>query len=275
MSEPLVFSLEKKQEIYRDPSGARVPSVTTLQNLRSKPQLDAWKARLYKDGKDPRAEAAKAAIQGKLMHFFIEGIVTDRETSVPKDVLSDDEADAIGFSEIQALTGQFEHLWNEILWKGGKLVDSEKVLIDTENRFGGTIDLLVKMPNGETWIWDIKTGKDFYHDNRLQVGGGYTLLAKANNINVQGAMIVLMPKALSDDGSVKQMRLQRINHIPALQEEFMSLLCLYHASRLAEKRELDHPSETIAYEPESAEAGEVERRAVEDLKLKFPFGQVC
>ena len=46
----------------------------------------------------------------------------------------------------------------------GKVVGSELALVDAENKYGRTIDLLVDMP-GKGEFWDIKTSKQIYNSS--------------------------------------------------------------------------------------------------------------
>jgi hypothetical protein len=46
----------------------------------------------------------------------------------------------------------------------GKVAGSELALVDAENKYGGTIDLLVDMP-GKGEFWDIKTSKQIYNSS--------------------------------------------------------------------------------------------------------------
>lgn len=245
MSASIIHSKEKKREVYRNKNGDRIPSVTTLLNLRSKPQLDAWKSRLWKAGKDPKAEAARESERGKLMHSYCEAILHDTTLVIPDSVYSNDELDELGHTEILALSDDFSNFWKNMRGIGYELVGTEMVMVDEENGFGGTIDIMVCQKNrpSAVEIWDIKTGKDFYPEHSLQVAGGYSQLASANGYMVELCRIIRLPKLADLEANNKPESLTiHPKAIPAFQQEFMSLLCLYKASRYSESMTALNPS---------------------------------
>lgn len=246
----ITHSKEKKREIYKNMDGDRVPSVTTLLNLRAKPQLDAWKAKLWKEGKDPKTESAKEAERGKLMHSYCEAILRGSKLIIPPEVYSDEELDELGNSAIHAISEKFNQFWIEMQAKGYRLKEAEISLVDEENGFGGTIDIMVcnerlygkdSADVQHVEIWDIKTSKGFFPDQKLQVGGGYSQLAEANGCKVEECRIIRIPKLADSANDKMEMLTVQHEQIGALQQEFMTLLSLYKAAKFSDLMQNQHP----------------------------------
>lgn len=72
------------------------------------------------------------------------------------------------------------------------IVEHEKTLFDEVNKVAGTMDLLTKN-NGDTWVIDVKTGKDIYDEAFLQVSA-YMKMSGAN----RGGVLLLQ-----EDGKYK------------------------------------------------------------------------
>lgn len=232
MPEIEIFTNDKKQPTYYlppDPAAGRdkkkrVPSVTTVLNLRSKPALDAWKAKNWKEGMDPKEVAALAALRGKIVHAFVESYVTGKQIEFPP--MAVHPLTAMEVAEIEAYCAEFRTLWDGFVAAGGSLFQSEIVLTSSEYSYGGTIDLIVRLPNGKLAIWDIKTGKDCYPEQRSQVAA-YVQLAIENYLDISWAdcAIVILSK---EDFDVPP----RFYAIPEQElrqrfEGFVSLLSLY------------------------------------------------
>lgn len=58
------------------------------------------------------------------------------------------------------------------------ITEHEKTLYDEENKLAGTMDIQAKN-NGDTWVIDVKTGKDIYDEAFLQVSA-YMKMSSSN-----------------------------------------------------------------------------------------------
>jgi hypothetical protein len=72
------------------------------------------------------------------------------------------------------------------------ITEHEKTVFDEVNRIAGTMDLICKN-NGDTWVIDVKTGKDIYDEAFLQVSA-YMKMSGAN----RGGVLLLQ-----DNGKYK------------------------------------------------------------------------
>lgn len=247
----LDFNPEKKQAIYKIGEN-RVPSVTTILNKIAKPAVASWQAKMMREGKDPDQEAETAAFIGKLIHANVECVMTGKSlfidrTKIPLPLQDRTLDKMVVMENIRAIKNKFSDFWYR---SDCILQDCELVLVDEINGFGGTIDVLVRRegykPN-EVDIWDIKTSKGFYHEQKLQVGGGYSILAESNGFSVREHCLIRLPKInqeadMEDDEPEIHIIDPRV--IPALRDEFMYTLAMYKSNSFSMKQLIENPGRT-------------------------------
>ena len=78
------------------------------------------------------------------------------------------------------------------------LLENEKTVVSEKYKFAGTTDLVVKKNNEETWVCDIKTGKDIYLEAHLQLSA-YKAALEENGVKIDRMGVIL----LKDTGNYK------------------------------------------------------------------------
>jgi len=142
--------------------GTQVPGGSTISKIGDDPAaLIAWAHKLGKEGKDYRRVVQEACDVGTLAHFMIEaflnGFVCD---------LDDYETELI-----EKALGCYNKFvdW----WDGQNLekVATEIQLVNEAYKYGGTIDLIAKKPNGDHVLIDFKTSKKISESYWRQCAG--------------------------------------------------------------------------------------------------------
>jgi len=147
---------------YHTKSGEEVPGGSTICKIGESPEaLIAWAWKLGTEGKDYRKERDRAADIGTIAHFmceaFLNGFVCD---------LSDYEQDKI--DKALGCYSKFLEWWDG---EGLEKVATETQLVHDALRYGGTIDLVAKRPNGDHVLIDLKTSKRINDPYWRQVAG--------------------------------------------------------------------------------------------------------
>ena len=142
--------------VYKDSTGKRIPSVTTITGALTNPGgLCHWANKLGKEGKDYQEELNKAANTGTFAHKAIECHIKGESYAI-----KDDEAK-------QALESWQD--WN-------KSIDIQYVALEValycdcplHPPYGGTVDCIAEMGTG-LCVVDWKTSKSIYVDYVFQV----------------------------------------------------------------------------------------------------------
>uniref|UniRef100_A0A6H1ZYJ3 Putative PD-(D/E)XK nuclease superfamily protein n=1 Tax=viral metagenome TaxID=1070528 RepID=A0A6H1ZYJ3_9ZZZZ len=144
--------------IYRNKTGERVPSVTTVISqwgIKSKPLMYwAWK----QGEKGIPLYEKEAADVGTLAHLMIDADVKGKEINFAEFPMNIVEQAKVCYQNFQEWKKRHDF----------KPIETEISLVSEEHQFGGTIDC-VAMINGKLSIMDLKTGKEVYEDHILQV----------------------------------------------------------------------------------------------------------
>src|SRR6266567_1418623 len=144
--------------IYRLADGTRVPSVTTINNIgKDSGGLIHWAWQLGIDGKDYRAERDAAAAGGTVGHALVEAAVNGSDPDLSQ---FSDEAQASGRRAFGAYKEWRDQTRLEI-------IHSEIALVSEFHRFGGQMDAVARMHNGQLAVCDWKSGK-LYPDHLCQ-----------------------------------------------------------------------------------------------------------
>lgn len=164
---PRTLSKDAAKFGYVLPGGEHVPGVTSILELLSKPGLLHWAWAQGKKGVPLYEANDKPLAIGKIAHYFVECFHNKEE---PK-------FDGFQEQEIQKGKEIASRLVGLLEQYSGKIVGSEVALVDEEDKYGGTIDLLVDIPDrGE--FWDLKTSKRLYIGNYIQCMAYRDLLLK-------------------------------------------------------------------------------------------------
>ena len=146
--------------VYEDEAGVRLPSVTTIiSRFKESSGLVHWAWNLGIQGKDYRAERAKAADAGTLAHIMVEHRLRGEEWPGTNEV----EPEVVE----KARQGFEAYLAWERITKL-ELRYSEVPLVSVSYRFGGTPDAVGEF-DGKLILIDWKTSNSVYQDYLLQL----------------------------------------------------------------------------------------------------------
>ena len=208
----------KAHTIYKTADGKRVPGVTTILSVLSKPALISWANRMGLDGIDTNKYVDEKADIGTCCHYMIQcdvnGVEPDLSGYSPNNVKQADN----GFQKWLA--------WKSV--HSFELIMSEHQMVSEEHRFGGTLDLYGTV-DGVLSLVDIKTsGSGIYSDMKHQVAGGYGLLLKEHGHEVHSMRILRVGR---DEGEGFEEAM--IGHIAEHQELFLLCRRLYELKKIA------------------------------------------
>ena len=178
------MSKSKAHIRYRLEDKTIVPGITTVLNLRAKPQLIPWANKLGLQGIDSSKFVDEKAAIGSLAHALITDHLIKAETD-----LSDYSPNQIDQAENSVLSfweWEKEHKIEEVYF-------CERPLVSEIYRFGGTLDIYAKV-NGKREIIDLKSGSGIWPEHIWQVATLKKLLEE-NGFSVDGTRIVNIPRA--------------------------------------------------------------------------------
>jgi hypothetical protein len=155
---------------YHLADGTQVPGGSTICKIGDDAgALIHWAWNLGREGKDYRKERDKAADIGTIAHFLIEcylnGQVADLEDYSQADI-----------DKALLCYNKFVDWWDE---QHLEKVTTEIQLVNESHRYGGTIDLIAKCPNGDHVLIDFKTSKKI-SDSYWRQCAGYAALWNEN-----------------------------------------------------------------------------------------------
>jgi hypothetical protein len=164
-------------------------SVTNILKVLDKPALRYWFGReVYRAMVvDPTMEEAKALAKP----YEVSDIAKNRGTTIHS-IVEAYKATGAQIVPPEEYKGYAEAFYSWVKDYKMNILEHEKTLFDEENKVAGTMDLLCKN-NGDTWVIDVKTGKDIYDEAFLQVSA-YMKMAGAN----RGGILLLQ-----EDGKYK------------------------------------------------------------------------
>jgi len=182
----------KKRNVYRLADGTRVPGVTSISSILSKPALIFWSANKavehveenWKPDKSYSKEDIKIVLSdAKCAHLRAKEDAGDFGSGIHEIV----EAYIGGQLKPESLDGNERKALANFIFatKGWEWLGSEIVVINEKYRYGGTADGLAKLPDGKIVITDIKTGHGVYPEADLQVA--MYAYAKPQNKSLAGA----------------------------------------------------------------------------------------
>ena len=100
--------------------------------------------------------------------------------------------------ELEQFKGYAEAFHKWVKDNNMEITEHERTVISKTHGYAGTLDLLVKK-NRETWICDVKTGKDIYQEAFLQLSAYKHALEEDSKIKVDRMGVIL----LQDTGKYK------------------------------------------------------------------------
>lgn len=169
---------------YKTKDNVIVPGVTTVLNLRAKPQLIPWANKLGLQGIDSSKYVDDKAAIGTLAHAMITDHLAGQETDMMD--YSPNQIDKAENSVLSFWEWEKDHKIEEVFFV-------ERPLISELHRYGGTLDVYAKV-NGKREIIDLKTGSGIWPEHIWQVATLKKLLEE-NGFPVDGTRIVNIPRA--------------------------------------------------------------------------------
>ncbi len=199
--------------------GVKVPSVTTvLSRFKESGGLIHWAWKLGMEGKDYKQIRDAAADAGTLAHDMIDAHIKGGQVTL------EGESDLFkqASSAFEAYKAWERSTGIQIEW-------TERRLISTEHKFGGTPDAFGRLDN-KPILLDWKTSNSVYSDYLLQLAA-YALLIEENyGIQVQGYYLCRFSKENGDFS---------VHHYPDLTDArrmFLLLREAYELDKLLRKR---------------------------------------
>jgi len=152
--------------VYKDESGKRVPSVTTIlkQWGEGSDAIHAWGINLVKQGYEPQDVLRQAGKIGTLFHYLCEQFFLGREAD-PEYLKEfsgvEIEQALMAYNGMRKWYTQFEGKLN--------INTTELIMVSEKHKYGGTLDLCGTTDKGEFWVLDFKSSKGIYKSHWVQV----------------------------------------------------------------------------------------------------------
>lgn len=152
---------------YFNKQGTKVPSVTTVMKIMTKPGIIEWANLIGKQGKTYGPYLNELAVYGTCNHNAIEALLMGK----PQPIIINDKME----KEIKESVRKVKLLVDDL-----HLTNCQTELSLTSAEFGGTMDLIADMQtiDGKVvkLLGDFKTSKKVYSSHFLQLGGYLELL---------------------------------------------------------------------------------------------------
>ncbi len=169
--------MSKKRDIYTNAAGKRLPGVTTVLNILSKPALIPWAVgetvKCVRENWKPDVPYKQEDIELVLRDA---GLAADRKKRTAGDFGSNIheivESYIGGQLKLEDIKDPDEEkaLKNfMIVTEGWSWLGAEIVVIHEELGYGGTADGIARLPDGRTMLADVKTSKSVYGEFDLQL----------------------------------------------------------------------------------------------------------
>ena len=201
---------------YLNSKGEKVPGVTTVLGIVSKPYLIPWANKLGLEGVNLAEYNKEVSGIGSLTHAYIEGFLKHEEV--------DDSNVADSIKEGAKICFDKFNKWYE-------LHDVEVFEIELSlsgERYGGTIDAILQI-DGALFLMDWKTSKDIYPEYWVQLSA-YLDLLHGTDYEVDGVGILQIPKDNADwKYEIEQSESEKMRNS---YDYFLKCLNLYEAKNL-------------------------------------------
>lgn len=107
-----------------------------------------------------------------------------------------------------------------------KFLLSEQQVYSEKYWYAGTVDLLVEI-KGKKYIADIKTARDIYNTNYIQMAGYHIALEELGKVkDLEGYIVINIPKDFKKDGEAK-LKEKRLTNTEEFKKAFINCLELY------------------------------------------------
>lgn len=171
-------------QIYKNKDGKRLVGVTTVCGVLNKPALLQWANKIGLQGIEMTSYVDNLAGIGTLAHGMCTSFL-----GVAPDFDYNDYTE----NQITLATQAFNSFkaWYEL--NKVELISAEQALISEDYQYGGCYDIYAYL-NGLKTLIDLKSGSAIYPEHILQVAGGYGLLMKENDLEVEQVLILNIPR---------------------------------------------------------------------------------
>ena len=198
---------------YLNAAGEEVPSTTTIINKYK--DMGGLMHYAWSEGKAGRGlteSRDRAGDVGSMLHGMIEAYIKglDWPGGPPHPLNADDLVLAT------QLFDTFRGWWAK---HGVEVFASETSLVSEEHQFGGTLDLVVKSPEGRVALLDWKTSKDYYQEMLLQMAA-YRYLWEMGHGDVPGRAYAPRIESAALVLFSKTERKMKFYHVTAEQMDF-------------------------------------------------------
>lgn len=160
-----MMKIEKQEDItqethkdgtrFYEKDGNKYPSVTTILNIYPKPEY-FWRWKFTNPDADTIFK--EAGKYGSEVHKIIESFIKEKDFDYI-DLEEKEKKSIFMFME------WFKKLEEE---NDVEIISCEKMVINHEHKYAGTIDIILKIDN-QLWIIDIKTSKGIWNTHKLQL----------------------------------------------------------------------------------------------------------
>ena len=160
--------------------GRLLPATTTIiGKFKNSNALIHWAWKEGVAGRDWKKTRDTAGSQGTSVHYLAESYIKKWSYEEPTD------------EKVIKAFNKFKEWWDNI--GDVKIIWTEKQMVSKKYLYGGCPDLLLKI-NNKFCLCDLKTGKAIYEDTVIQLGAYGQLITETDNINIDKAIIVRLPK---------------------------------------------------------------------------------
>lgn len=166
-------------QIYKNSKGEKLPSVTTVLSVISKPQLFYWGVKLAKEGICPIEYTKETAKIGSLVHALAENFAS--KTPIEWDKYTKEEIKKA--CTISKRFFEFVSIQDEF-----KPILSEGAFASEKYEYGGCLDLICSL-NGKITLLDYKTSSNIYYEMVSQVSA-YKRLAEEQGYKIEQVIIL-------------------------------------------------------------------------------------
>lgn len=159
----------RSHQKYITSSGEQVPGGSTLANIinfGSADPLMAWAIRLHNEGIDFKEYRREASDFGNAFHRYVECMHKGEEFPA-----GEYPGNYVEPAKIMA-----ENFYRKLTDLGMTMVESEIQLVSDTERFGGTLDLVLRDKEGRLCLSDLKSSNSISVSHKCQVGGAYRIL---------------------------------------------------------------------------------------------------
>lgn len=215
MPDDILRPKESVHPAYYSSSGEKLPSVTTILGIVSKPFLTKWANSMGLKGINTEDYTRNITGIGTLAHAKVQGFLEGKEV------------DESGYTAEQRGTAN-QCFIKFMEWRRAhavELIFSEKSLVSERNGYGGTIDAFL-LVDGTPTIVDFKTSGSVSIEYFAQLAAYYQMMGE-NGFNAERLAILWLPK---DERGFEYIT-KEISETGPYWEFFRAALALYVARR--------------------------------------------